>query len=102
MLACSSFGTSDIVGTSAFVSTKSNSSRIENIADRMWKRPRGSPKNVSASLRASHPAARTNPVTGWKSFFDALVHHLEAIESLGDLENHMILELLERLLVDNH
>ncbi|KAK6614720.1 alpha-ketoglutarate-dependent sulfonate dioxygenase 4 [Botrytis cinerea] len=75
--------------------------RPENIVDRMWKGPRGAPENVGPELRATHPAVRTNPVTGWKSLY-AMGHHLEAIEGLGDLENRMVLELLERLLVDNH
>lgn len=67
----------------------------------MWKGSRGAPENVGPELRASHPAVRTNPVTGWKSLY-AMGHHLESIEGLGDLENRMVLELLERLLVDNH
>lgn len=75
--------------------------RPENIVDRMWKGSRGAPENVGPELRATHPAVRTNPVTGWKSLY-AMGHHLEAIEGLGDLENRMVLELLERLLVDNH
>ncbi|KAM3070827.1 hypothetical protein ACMFMG_009745 [Clarireedia jacksonii] len=75
--------------------------RPENIVDRMWEGPRGAPENVGPELRASHPAVRTNPVTGWKSLY-AMGHHLETIEGLGDLENRMVLELLERLLVDNH
>ncbi|KAE9976788.1 hypothetical protein BLS_001856 [Venturia inaequalis] len=75
--------------------------RPENIVDRMWKGTRGAPENVGPSLRASHPAVRTNPVTGWKGLY-AMGHHLESIEGLGELENRMVLELLERLLVDNH
>lgn len=31
--------------------------------------PRGSPDNVGAHLKASHPVVRTNQVTGWKSIY---------------------------------
>jgi len=31
--------------------------------------PRGSPDNVGAHLKASHPVVRKNQVTGWKSIY---------------------------------
>lgn len=71
-----------------------------NIEDRMWNGPRGSPENVGASLRASHRAVRTNPVTGWKYVY-AMGHHLELFDGLGDVESSMIKEHLERLVTDN-
>lgn len=73
----------------------------EDIIDRMWKGPRGAPENVGADLRAKHPCIRTNPVTGWKSLW-AFGHHLEAIEGLGDVENKVVIDFLQRLITENH
>ncbi|KAK0103339.1 hypothetical protein ONS95_005365 [Cadophora gregata] len=73
----------------------------ENIAGRLWPGIRGAPENHGPELRASHPCVRTNPVTGWKSLY-AVGHHLESIEGLGDVENRMMLEFLQRLITENH
>lgn len=73
----------------------------ENIADRMWKDPRGSPANVGPELRASHNVVRTNPITGWKALY-AAGHHLEGIDGLGAEESDMIHKFLDRLITENH
>lgn len=73
----------------------------ENIIDRMWKGPRGAPENTGPELRATHPAVRTNPVTGWKSLY-ANGHHLERIEGLGEAENKLMKKFLEKLITENH
>lgn len=73
----------------------------ENIVEHMWKGTRGAPENYGPELRASHPCVRTNPVTGWKSLF-AFGHHLEEFEGLGDVENRMMKEFVQRLITENH
>ncbi|RAO68195.1 uncharacterized protein BHQ10_004207 [Talaromyces amestolkiae] len=73
----------------------------ENIINHMWKGTRGAPENQGPELRASHPCVRTNPVTGWKSLF-AFGHHLEEFEGLGDVENRIMKEFVQRLITENH
>lgn len=75
--------------------------RPENVVGRLWPGTRGAPENRGPELRASHPCVRTHPVTGWKSLY-AVGHHLEGIEGLGDVENRMMLEFLQRLITENH
>ena len=72
-----------------------------NIADRMWKGPRGSPENVGADLRASHRCVRTNPLTGWKYVY-AMGHHMEGIDGLADVESKIVTDHLVRLVTENH
>ncbi|KAL9100848.1 MAG: hypothetical protein Q9187_009315, partial [Circinaria calcarea] len=71
------------------------------IVDRIWPGSRGSPENIGPELHASHPAVRTNPVTGWKYVY-AMGHHHEAFDGLGDIENKMIIEYMDRLVTENH
>ena len=71
-----------------------------DIESRMWKGPRGSPENVGAGLRASHPCVRTNPVTGWKYVY-AFGHHLEGFDGLADNESRVIKDHIERLVTEN-
>ncbi|TVY40499.1 putative alpha-ketoglutarate-dependent sulfonate dioxygenase [Lachnellula occidentalis] len=73
----------------------------ENIVDRMWKGPRGSPENVGPELCASHTIIRTNPVTGWKALYGT-GHHMEGVDGLAQEESDMIKHHLERLITDNH
>lgn len=73
----------------------------ELIKDRLWPSTRGAPENYGPELRATHPCVRTNPVTGWKCLY-AFGHHLERIEGLGNVENNMMLEFLQRLVTENH
>jgi alpha-ketoglutarate-dependent taurine dioxygenase len=75
--------------------------RPENVVNRIWPGTRGAPENRGPELRASHPCVRTNPVTGWKSLF-AFGHHLDKINGLGDMENRMMLDFLQRLVTENH
>ncbi|TAQ90510.1 hypothetical protein B7494_g1210 [Chlorociboria aeruginascens] len=72
-----------------------------NIIDRMWPGHRGSPENIGADLRASHPVIRTNPITGWKYVY-AFGHHMESIDGLADVESDMIMNHMLRLVTDNH
>ena len=72
-----------------------------SIVDRMWKGHRGSPANTGASLRATHPCVRTNPVTGWKAVY-AMGHHLESINGLADVETKLVIKHLESLITQNH
>lgn len=66
----------------------------------MWKEPRGSPDNVGAGLRATHPCVRTNPVTGWKYVY-AMGHHMNQINGLADVESKMIKKHIERMVTEN-
>ena len=66
----------------------------------MWKGNRGSPENVGADLRATHPCIRTNPVTGWKYVY-AMGHHLAGIDGLADVESKMIEEHIKSLIIEN-
>lgn len=75
--------------------------RPENIIGHMWKGTRGAPENYGAHLRAVHPCVRTNPVTGWKGLY-AFGHHLDEFEGLGDVENRMLKEYVQRLVTENH
>jgi alpha-ketoglutarate-dependent taurine dioxygenase len=55
------------------------------------------------TLIASHPAVRTNPVTGWKSLFGA-AHQVEAgwIDNVTPRENNIIKDYFLQLNAKNH
>ncbi|KAJ1569469.1 hypothetical protein HK405_004272 [Cladochytrium tenue] len=62
---------------------------------------RGAPENVGDSLEAVHPVVRTNPVTGWKSVF-VNKNFTKYINELGPDESDAVLELLNRVSIENH
>ena len=73
----------------------------EKVIGHIWKGTRGAPENQGAHLRATHPAVRTNPVTGWKSL-NAFGHHFEGFVGFGDVENQMFKDFVTRLVTQNH
>ncbi|KAF4314066.1 putative alpha-ketoglutarate-dependent taurine dioxygenase protein [Botryosphaeria dothidea] len=67
----------------------------------VYEKPRGSPDNVGAVLRATHPVVRTNPVTGWKSIFPVGVFP-RTIDGLTKQEGEHLLSWFLDLIYKNH
>lgn len=66
-----------------------------------YRGPRGSPANVGFKFDASHPAVRTNPVTGWKALFAGGMH-CQHFNGVTDEENAILMNMIEQLIVRNH
>ncbi|KAG9188898.1 hypothetical protein G6011_07603 [Alternaria panax] len=62
---------------------------------------RGHPENVGEELRAIHPAVRTHPVTGWKSFYAAGAG-VGYYNDVTPEESDMLLSYANKILKDNH
>ena len=60
--------------------------------------PRGAPENIGDGLWADHPAVRTNPVTGWKSFYGFGSTFVTYNEVSGD-ESEMLIQHITDLLL---
>ena len=66
-----------------------------------YRGPRGSPANVDFSFDATHPAVRTNPVTGWKAIFAGGMH-CQQFNGVTEEENTILMNMIEQLIVRNH
>ncbi len=62
---------------------------------------RGSPLNFGASLQATHPVIRTNPVTGYRSVF-VNKGFTKRINGVTRDESDMLLNYLFNLVTQNH
>lgn len=67
----------------------------------LYEKPRGSPENVGAELKAIHPVIRTNPVTGWKSVFP-VGGHVQHINGVTKEESKALLDWFVDLVYKNH
>ncbi|KAL1792996.1 hypothetical protein ACET3X_007978 [Alternaria dauci] len=63
--------------------------------------PRGSPENVGEEIIATHPAVRTNPVTGWKSLY-AAGGGGGYFNEITPEESDMLLSYIKNIIKDNH
>ncbi|KAF2107802.1 putative alpha-ketoglutarate-dependent sulfonate dioxygenase [Lophiotrema nucula] len=62
---------------------------------------RGAPENVGLEFKATHPAVRTHPVTGWKSLFVSGLH-TRRIKDVTETESQEIFAKALRLVTENH
>jgi alpha-ketoglutarate-dependent taurine dioxygenase len=58
-------------------------------------------ENHGSKVASDHPFVRTNPITGWKSVYYSVIHN-RFINELDYDESQTVMELMERLLTENH
>lgn len=64
--------------------------------------PRGAAENVGEHLSATHPAVRTNPVTGWKTLFGGMGTHFSHFPGLSTHENRSLAPFFRELVSQTH